>query len=231
MIFTTLLLSTLIIVLVIGIFFSSKLTGKFFNITSKVHYTIAFSFIALLFIMTIIVEVLFPSSEVRQLPLNENAFDDVVIGSSAEKIDSIDESEPVTKRTHEIENQLTIYHDDADYSGADIWIERKDVNDGIVEEYITKPLYMVNNHDLSNEVDIALPEWQGNAVTFSKQPTFEFNFAYYTGSFILNQFTGEKSYDLFSGFSSSGRTMSIHLIVPKDLKIDGDLEYVSFDED
>lgn len=233
MIITTLLLSILLIVMIVGVFFSRKLAGKFFNITSKVHYTIVFGFIALLFVMTIVVELLFPNSEVRHFPPNEDdhTFDNVIVESNILDDDPIDESQLLTKRTHEIGDQLTINHYNTEYVETDIWIERKEVNDGIVEEYITKPLYMVNGYDLSNEIDVTLPEWQGNAVTFSKQPTFKFEFAYYTDSFILNQFTDEKNYDLLSGFSSSGRSTTIHLIVPKDLKIDGDVDYVNFIEE
>lgn len=231
MIMTTLLLSTLLIVMIVGAFFSRKLAGKFFNITSKFHYTIVFGFIALLFVMTIIVEVLFPNSEIRHFPPNENTFDNVIVESSILDGNPIDESQLLTKRTHEIDDQLTINHYNTEYIETDIWIERKEVNDGIVEEYITKPLYMVNDYDLSNEIDVTLPEWQGHTMTFLKQPTFEFEFAYYTDSFILNQFTDEKNYDLLSSFSSSGRLITIHLIVPKDLKIDGDLHYINFIEE
>lgn len=234
MIMTMTILPILLLIILLGIFSARKFTGKFFNITSKIHFTIVFSFIALLLIMTLIVEWLYPRSEVNHLLTQETGdlFEDFSVESSIINGEPIDESRLLEKRTHEVGETLTIQDLTLDYFGTDIWIERKGTNDGIIEEYITEPYFHVNGYNFTNDIEVALPKWDDHTVTFFKQPTFKFKFASYKDSMLLDQFTNtHKSQGFFNGFSSSARSLTVHLIVPKDLEIDGDLDYVNFVED
>lgn len=232
---TMLILPILFIIIIIGVLFSKKFVGKFFNITSKFHYAIVFSFITLLLIMTITVEWLYPNSKTNHLPpktaIDLDSYDSpLVSGMNGE---TPDDSLLIAKRTHEVGDKLTIDYLSLEYGEPEIWIDRKDINDGIIEEHIYKPLFIVAEYDLSDVAYTTLPEWQGDTVTFLEQPAYKLEFVTFSNSNLLDQFTDElhDSEGFSRGFSSTSGASAVHLTVPKDLKIDGDLDYINFIED
>lgn len=192
-----------------------------FNITSKFHFTVLYSFIGLLLMMTIAVELFYTSSEASDLPpkasestFHDSVFTDIIDGNKP------DQSMLVAERTHEIGDKLTIEQLSLGNDRPDLLIERKEVNDGLIEEHIYKPFFIFNGLDLSNEIGITLPKWQADTITFVEEPAFEFEFVFYENPAILNQFIGGEDVAYFSNhLSSTFSAPVIHLIVPRDLDI------------
>lgn len=219
------------ILLFIGLRNVVKRKKTMIHITSKFHYTVISIFVILLLVTTIIVEWFYPSSKASHLPPKS----DVDLYNYPSPSDSIlngetpDESHLIAKRTHEIGDTLTIGYLPDVYGEPEIWVERKDVNDGTIEEFVYKQLFTVDEYDFSNEIDVTLPEWQKDSVTFLQQPTFTFEFVSFSNSTILNQLIEEKNNDAFPDmYGSTSGPAIVHLIVPKDLEIIDPLDSVQF---
>lgn len=207
--------------IVFGVRGRNKRQRTIFNITSKVHFTVLYSFIGLLLVMTIAVESFYTSSEASDLPpkapestFHDSVFTDIIDGNKP------DQSMLVTERTHEIGDKLTIEQLSIGNDRPDLLIERKEVNDGLIEEHIYKPHFIFNDYDFSNEIGIISPTWQADTITLKDAPAFEFEFVFYENPAILNQFIGGDDIAYFSNhFSSVFSAPVIHLLVPRDLEI------------
>lgn len=199
----------------------SKRQRTIFNVTSKVHFTILKSFIVLLLIMTIAVELFYPSSEASHLPpkatehaFRDSVFNDIIDGHKP------DSSRLIEKRTHEVGDNLTIEQIPYGNELPNLLIERKEVNDGVIEEFIYEPIFIFNDYNFSSIISVSLPEWQEDTLTFLEDPVLAFEFVSFETTAALNQFISEEDTQYFSNnFSSSFGSPVIHLLVPKDLEI------------
>lgn len=208
----------------------SKRLRKIFNVTSNVHFTILKSFIVLLLVMTIAVEWFYPSSEASHLPpkATESSFQDSVFNNIIDG-HKPDDSRLSEKRTHEVGNSLTIEEIPYGNDHTDILIERKEVNDGVIEEFIYEPIFIFNDYNFSSTIGVTFPEWQEDTLTFLEEPALAFEFVSFETTAALNQLIDKDEVEYFSNnFSSSFSSPVIHLIVPKDLEIIDPYDQVIF---
>ena len=134
-------------------------------------------------------------------------------------IKSIDSSKIIDKRTHAVGKTLSITSRDND--NTTIIVERKSGNDGLIEETIVKPLFLMGDFDFSDQVNYTKPIWEGNKVVFPTPPLTEITYTSYNDAYLLRQFTRIPRQDNFSHHSQS-RQIAVHLLVPKNLIITAD---------
>lgn len=203
-----------------------------FNVSSKVHFGLLVSFIGLLLVMTVIVEFRYPSGENIHLPpkvegsFYESPFEQEQLLNGQRP----DSSKIIAIRTHDVEDELNIEGFISDeYYGVTTIIERKDGNDGIIEETIYKPKIAINTYDFSDEIDITLPKWTHNTMTIREAPYERIEFTEFSTDSLFSQFTNGISHeDHFGSFSASMSPLVIHLVVPKDLEVNDMSDSVIF---
>lgn len=132
----------------------------------------------------------------------------------------IPEHSILSKQSHEVKGELLI----SSFTNAYLLIERTTDNSNIITETVYTPELLANieeeddmYYDFTDQLEIALPIWEGNLMTVPKQPLNNIQYTFYHDSDILNQFTGEKTYGYSSG-SVSG-AMTIHLLVPESIEL------------
>lgn len=221
----TLLFSILLVIVILGMFTFKTRKKSILNMTSNVHFTIFTGFIALVFVLAIIAELRYPSSEASYLPPQTSSEEGYI------EEDIFDSERLLTTRTHAVGNQLTIDYLPVAYGEPEIWIERKDVNDGLVEEFIYKPMLITYEYDMSDVMNTPLPEWVGETVTFFERPSFELTFSYFTNNFLVNQFKDDPIDEPLRNYGSFHSSEVIRLVVPMDLEIIDASGYVNFIEE
>lgn len=153
--------------------------------------------------------------------MEQNFFDNLLGNDSS----SIDPSFVLESRTHQAEETLRLKN--AAYDGFDelpsIYIERKDEDDGVIEEHIYKPLLIVNQIDFSDRVHIELPRWDRNEVVFYSPIETEITYASFQDAHLLSQFTDNQP-ENHASFSSVSRQIIVHLLVPPSTKIEADVD-------
>ncbi|WP_342513336.1 hypothetical protein MKY34_00670 [Sporosarcina sp. FSL K6-1522] len=125
-------------------------------------------------------------------------------------------SQLIDKRTHPVGNTLKIRND---YDGAYIYIQRKNEQDGIIEELIYKPMFFVNDLDFSDKVTIAKPIWQDDTLIIPQQPLTEVQYITFHEAILLNQMT-KTSIQNSSFGSSAFRSTIVYLVVPEGVDIE-----------
>lgn len=210
------------LLLLIGfiIWFSIR-TMKTSKIQMKKKWTYLFliTYAAILLIATFTVEILHKKHASEQPAIvSQEKLDLVHNAVTNGTLETVDPSQVIDKRTHTIGNILAISSQSED-SYPYITIERKKVNDGLIEETIFKPQLIVDEFDLSDEIKYALPQWSDDQLTFNIPPLSEIKLSLYDDAFLLKQFTST-SRELF-GYSHSAMLseITVHLLVPKDLTI------------
>ena len=207
-----------------------------FVISRRTHYKILAFFIAVLIIATVITEI-FISKINSATPLEKveyhsneefNSIDTQIVNHEAVNPDLL-----LEKRIHPAGQTLTIQWDNDPYSGSGptpfIYIERKEAGDQTIEEFLYKPLLIVDDYDFSNAIDVAKPIWTENKMTIPHQSINDtMNATFYYDAYLLQQLTKNR-HQQSSGYSSEYRTLTIYLKVPADLKIvDTDEDYIYF---
>ncbi len=229
----------LIIVIFVLLMFGKTFSRQgIFSINRKFHFIVAFSFIGVLFIMTILAELLYPTSqEIERPPHTEDTSpsrfqaynkieNDIIAGSRANS------SLLVASRTHKVDEQLEITYSGEFYDFPLIYVERSEEAENTIEEYVYKPFMFVNDYDYTDKLDIHLPTWGKDTMTISNMVDFNLNLTEYSDASLFKQFTSEGNNSTFSSsFGSSSATPIIHLIVPKDLEVIAPFDDVMFVEE
>lgn len=237
-IFTVLPIVLLIMILILAMVGKGFIRKGILAFNRKFHFWAAFGFIGLLLIMTILAEVLYPTSQVSKAPPKmDNHFpyslkaynaisDDVIEGKK------VDSSLLVASRTHEVGDQLEIMHRGEFYDFPMIYIERSDTASNTVEEYVYKPYMFVNDYDYTEQLNLHLPTWQDDTMTIVDMVDFQLNLVSFSDASLFKQFTSAGLGTVFSGgVGSSSASPIIHLIVPEDVEVIAPFDDVMFVED
>ncbi|MHA6258891.1 hypothetical protein ACXYMX_03140 [Sporosarcina sp. CAU 1771] len=197
------------------------------QVNRKFVYLLVAAYVVVLLIATFTAELYEKKYASQMLEFVEDS--PIIEGSYVEDYDSVDTLSIIEKREHAVSGKLKLLQPIDDYLNyADILIERKDVNDGIIEETIYKPTLVHNGFDFSDQYLYALPEWKLDTVVFLAPPETTINYSTYRDSFLLSQFEKNKRANPNSWYGSSS-TIKVHLLVPKDLEIEAsDLLYIQY---
>lgn len=195
------------------------------QVNKRFHLGIIIAYISLLVVATVIAEMMEPN---RAVSLSFEAAsveseEDIVYAISTGK--EIDPSRVLVDRTHAIGDHLTIKTPEY---GTEVYIKRKDVNDGKVEETIYAPIYLVNNYDFTKHITIIEPKWTNDSMVFQPQPFPVIEHVSFHDNDLLNQFS-DNNFDNFMSYGASSSGLVVYLTVPKDIIIDAtDEELVEY---
>ncbi len=203
-------------------------TKKFsIRISKAAHFKISIAFIVLLLVLSVFGEFLGAGKKAATpAPKADAAYEQLLslIDNQIMNGESIDPKLIAEKRTHQVGDTLFIQSKDEEfYETATIYIERKSGNDQTVEEFIYKPLLIVNGYDFSREFNLTLPLWEEDKMTLQKQKNYDVTYTTFQESIILNQLGKFKS-SADTGYDSAIRMPIIHLKVPENLEIISDYE-------
>ncbi|CAM3139229.1 hypothetical protein FITA111629_06000 [Filibacter tadaridae] len=197
------------------------------KMNTKWIYVFFATYVFILVIATVVVGILDKKTAAetpKQIPVD--SFYSVDIALQAGDLSSIDSSQIIDKRTHRIGDMLTITSKAFDLV-PNVYIERKDVNDGLIEETIFKPFLAINNYDFSEQMNYTKPKWENGKMTLVTPSFTEITYTSYQEAFLLDQFTGATRRN-FGSHSSDTRQITVYLRVPKDLIVKTD-DHVSVD--
>lgn len=197
---------------------SKKVTIR---INRRTHFKLLFSFIGLLLVLTVTVELMgFWKKSATPMPNADPSFEEMAysIGSQIMNREKVDPTFLFEKRTHPAGETLTIHRNDEEHYGTSIYIERRSDNDKTIEEFLYRPLLFVDGYDFSQAVNVARPIWAVGSMTIPEPLKSDFTYVSFHEAAFLSQLTKNKSNDI-SGFGSSSSSPIIHLKIPKDLKI------------
>lgn len=206
----------------------SKTNKIVFRMNRNTHSKTLLVFIALLIVLTITVELMDTRSKsVESTPKLDVPFYEFEnsVHSLEEQIMNSEKTDPallMEKRTHLAGETLTIHRNGEPFDGPYVYIERKSENDQTIEEFIYKPILIVDDYDLSDmlEAVIPVPVWSEYSVTFPEIKHFDITLANFQEATILKQLTKDRSHASVSmGYGSTSRPHIVHLIVPKDLEV------------
>lgn len=204
------------------------------QLSKSTHFKMLIGFMALLVLLTIVAEFVASGKPlVTPPPKADLNFEEEVWEVSNQIMDSekIDDALLLEKRIHPAGDALVIQHSPEPYDDPHIYIERRRKNnneDQTIEEILYKPAVLVDNYDFSDRLKIVTPVWDGNIVSFP-QVKSKINFTTFEEATALKQLTASSSQQLISeGGFSTYRPLIIHLIVPKDLEIIADEDFISF---
>ncbi|WP_210470559.1 hypothetical protein [Sporosarcina sp. 6E9] len=198
------------------------------------HFKVLAIFIGVLFVSVVVTEVFYPKINSAAHPKKIERYDegysieDDIFNQKAIHSDLL-----LEKRTHPAGQTLTFRWENNPYEGSSpvIYIERKRSGDQTIEEFLYKPLLIVDDYDFSNYIDIAKPVWTKNTMTLPKKPRSERSDTTIATSFydaaLLQQLMKNRQFQSNS-FSSEHRSLIIHIKIPANLKIidtDEDLLY------
>ena len=90
-----------------------------------------------------------------------------------------------------------------------VYIERKQTGDQTIEEFIYKPLFIVDEYDFSNALDIAKPVWTENTMTLPKKPVGDTTIAtFFYDAALLQQLTKNRQFqDLMAILQNTDRLL------------------------
>lgn len=214
------LIPLIFIALIIWYFLHARKKPKR-QMNKKWTYVFLATYAAILLIATIAVELVDTNSFTTQPRVGpDEHFDHVGIAIYEGDIGSIDPSTILEKRSHLIADTLAIT---AKSSTMDtmIIVERKSVNDGLIEETLIKPLLLIGDYDFSNKLNYKIPEWTTDSVNFPYPPLTEIRYTTYQEAYLLNQFV-KVPRQRSNSYNTLVRPLAVHLLVPKDLIITAD---------
>ncbi|MCZ2257441.1 hypothetical protein [Sporosarcina sp. G11-34] len=220
----------ILLLLITWLMIRAKKRVKFY-MNKKSTYIIVAVYIVILLVATVTVEVYETkfSAEMPDPVVEDSHLLDEIYGDG--DFDSIDPFLIIDKREHVIGNRLILKKSNFDdMSPVNIFIERKNDNDGVIEETIYKPLLFNDGLDFSDRVKYALPKWDDDTVFFPRQPETIINYSSYRDAFLISQFTKKPVVD-FQGHGGMSQQITIHLLVPKNIEIDASEElYITYVE-
>lgn len=188
------------------------------RLSRKFHYSLLITYIAIVLILSIIAEVMETTNHAQLVEPTSKTY--INFGEAIHNGDEVDPSQIIDIRTHSVGKSLTILNT---FDVASVYIERKSVNDGKIEEIIYKPMLYVNKYgkeyDFSEKVSVIKPKWENDTVSFSANPYFVVKYVSYHDASLVNQLT-KTGFQDSSGYGSTSRSLVVRLIVPKDLVID-----------
>lgn len=195
-----------------------------FQLSKKFIYTLVGAYVIILLIATVTAEI-YDKKFAAELPdiIEDNPY--------SENFHSMDPASIIEKRNHVAGDRLILKKSNHDYgNNVDIVIKRKMNNDGVIEETIYKPALVNDGLDFSDRFQFTLPEWNGNTVFFPRQPETIIKYASYRDASLLNQFATQPRTDAnLRSYSGMSRSITVYLLVPKDIVIDADEElYVNY---
>lgn len=235
-------------ILLIGILFTLLMVGKSFSqkgilsINQKFHFIIACSLVGVFFVMTILAEFLYPTSQEIERPPKIDYASPLLSEAYNEIGDNILAGKPadspllVASRTHEVNEQLDIRYTGEFYDFPSIYVERSEVTNNTIQEHIYKPFMFVNDYDYTERLALHLPTWENNTMTIVNMIDFQLKLTTYSDASLFKQFTSEGNHTgnhtmFFNSFGSTSANPIIHLIVPKDLEIIAPYDDVMFVEE
>lgn len=192
------------------------------SIHRKWTYGMFFTYVILLVVATIVTGLLSNTKAAEQTSLASEAnFDPFNPFWEGNDFSSVDPSLVIDKRTHTVGDWLALELVENNSDMNMIIIERKEVNDGVIEETIIRPLLLVNGFDFSDRVQYTKPQWDEDRVTFPLPSATDIKISIYQDSFVLTQFTRKKQ-EYFGSFNTLSRQIAVHLLIPKDLQLEID---------
>ena len=196
-----------------------------FQLNKKITYTLVATYVVILLIATITVEIYEKKFAAEMPDIVDDAPQSIGGSYNAQGFEPSDSTSILDKREHIAGDRLELkIHTSStfDYeSTVDILIKRKSDNDGVIEETIYSPILFNDGFDFSDRFQYTLPEWDEDTVFFFKQPETIINYSTYRDAFLLSQFTKKPMDDTyFRSYGGMSRQIIIHLLVPKDLEID-----------
>lgn len=198
------------------------------SLNKKWTYVFLITYFAILLIATITSEIFTNRLDEQPNHITEEEVADIENALYNGTLATVAPSDVIDKRKHQIGDVLSISTTNDEYY-PNIMIERKNVNDGMIEETIYKPRLIIDSYDLSDHVNFVLPEWNDDEVVFLTPPPSRTTLTSYENAFLLSQFTSTPSEALAYSHASTLRQISIHLRVPKDLKIEAEEEmYIDY---
>ncbi|MFC5589287.1 hypothetical protein ACFPRA_10335 [Sporosarcina soli] len=197
---------------------------KVFRISRKFHFTFMKAFIVLLLVTLALSEVMAWNSEGNTPPQYSVEQSLVNLDEAILNGKEIPSSLLLEKRTHETDGTLSISNS---YGQAFVYIERTAEENTVIEERIYKPELTMNDYDLSDYVKVKKPVWRDHSMFLPDQPVNDFRYTSYHDSQMLNQLMKEEEHNLNS-WSSSSRSLVIHLLVPKNIELETDTQNVMF---
>ncbi|KAA0955741.1 RTA1 domain-containing protein [Sporosarcina sp. ANT_H38] len=214
------LLSLIFIALIIWYFLQGRKKPNR-QINKKWTYMFLAIYAAVLIIATIAAELIDTTSLNSQPKAESNEhLNRLTTAIQNGDIGSIDSSNILSKRTQKIGKTLQMNAQGIDIHST-IIVERKNENDGLIEETLIKPLLLVGDYDFSDQLKYKIPEWTADSVTFLEPPLTEIIYTTYQEAYLLNQFT-DTSWQKNNSYNTSERQVAVHLLVPKDLIITAD---------
>ena len=198
-----------------------------FVICRRTHYKLLAFFIVFLILATVLTEI-FISKINSATPLEtvEFSHDDYFnsIDNQIVNHEAVDPTLLLEKRIHPAGQTLTIEWENDQYPGDGptpfIYIERKESGDQTIEEFLYKPILIVDNYNFSNSIDVTKPIWTTNKLTIPHQSINEtMNAILFYDAALLQQLTKNRQHQSTVGYSSEFRSLIIHLKIPANLEI------------
>ena len=205
-------------------------TRKFtFRISKAAHFKLFIGFLGLLLLLTAIGEFVGAGKQSADPAPKADANFERLYDSIDGQIfnsEAVDPSLLIEKRTHSVGETLTIHNKEQNedyFEGPAIYIERKSDNDQTIEEFVYKPLLIVDGYDFSDRVNVSMPIWTGDTMALSENPRYDITYTTFQEATFLDQLTKFKYYNN-QGAESLSRPPFIHLMIPKDLEIINEYE-------
>ena len=217
-------LPVLLILLLLFVFLPKK--RRFSNrvqIDRKWTYVFFAAYLAILLIAAVTVGFL-DSREPLELPMaNENAeyeLDEMVWSGN---VDALPADRIIRDQTYPVQDRFRIVNQVTEFEESpQIILERKDTDDGVIEEKIIRAFLIVGPYDLSGRVEHFLPRWEDGQMIIYPQPKARMELNSYEDAELLQQFTGKSRRGGMDLGSSTSRGQLIYLRVPKGLVVDID---------
>ncbi|MBS4201940.1 hypothetical protein KHA93_20245 [Bacillus sp. FJAT-49732] len=204
-----------LIILLVWFLVSSRLKYIFIN----KHFVKIFLFTyAVLLVLSVFVYEMLPH-DVKELPMTKVANLDILESDVFNgRIDDIDPSLIREEWKYDYSGKELQIRQVEGYFDGTIIVDRKPENDGSIEvKYIAAS--NLDGFDITDEMSPLNAEIQNNNLNLSfKSRQREISFTTYKKEFVINQFTGNKNYNMWSS-SSFGEARYVFLKIPKDLKI------------
>lgn len=213
----------------------SKTNKVSFRMNRSTHFKILLAFIALLVVLAVTVEVFEPRRQTAA-PLvkveSDYGMGIYSVGNQIMNGEKADSAFFLEKRVHLAGDTLTIKRSDEPFEGPTVYIERKRENDGTIEEFLYKPLLTVDDYDFSDKLEVVMPVWAENTVTFPKSLKPDIEHTNFQEATILKQLTTTRFQASISmRHGSTSIPLVVHLKVPMDLEIiDPSGEIIFIDE-
>lgn len=206
-------------------------SGTRLGFSRTTHFIFIGSYIALLIVILIVSEVMSHTQDrpdLKRVSASQQKFD---VDRAIFNGKPIPEEELLIERLHEVKGTLTIKQSDYGYN-LYYYIERSKSAGNQVIERIYRPSLIngedSSGYDISNLVQVNLPEWTDDEVTVPVQPTQKLVMTSFYDSNVISQFTNQHTVEYYNGYSM--RSMIVHLIVPDSVQLDIQLESDTYNE-